>query len=291
MRHIREIAFGILVLCMAATAAQALTDEEQGQLDSLVEHAVNISEGAEVDGAMIVAQDGRLIKDEQACTYSRILNADVNCITSAIVFPNNRYGIDSIYYEAPAEAGYVNMDDWAEDVNSQIDEIWENYVEGSKAQSKRIGYEVTPVKWVQYPTLNKTAKVLTYGILIDFGGEQVINLTSVKFTRTGYVVMEIVTGDEMLAAQSKTYDNASVYASKTYAPKIGSRYADFRTGDKVAAIGAVGVLASVIGVKHGKGWLAGISAAILLLAKKFWFLLLVFPAAIWGGIKKFFGRT
>jgi uncharacterized membrane-anchored protein len=148
-----------------------------------------------------------------------------------------------------------------------------------------------PLKWVQYPTLNKAAKILTYGVLIDFGGNKTINLTSIKFTRTGYVVMKVVTDDKMLAATSRNYDNASVYAAKTYVPQTGSRYADFQPGDKIAAIGAVGVLASVIGVKHNKGLLAGIAVAVLVFLKKFWFLLLIFPAAIWGGIKKLTGRT
>lgn len=291
MSLIKVIAVGGLFLLMTLSAAHGQAGDERDQLDDLINQAANISEGTDVAGATIVAEGGSLLQGEKACTYSRLLNADVNCTTLAIVFPNPRTGIDSIYYEAPENVGHVNMDDWAEDVNSQIDEIWESYVEGSKEQSKRIGYEVTPLKWVQYPTLNKAAKVLTYGILIDFGGTQTINLTTIKFTRTGYVVMDVVTDDDMLAARSKNYDSASVYAAKTYVPQSGMRYADFQVGDKVAAVGAVGVLASVIGVKHGKGWLAGIGATILLMAKKFWFLLVVIPAAIWSGIKKFTRRT
>lgn len=291
MYLIKGIAAGTLMFLVTLTAAQGQTDSERGQIDDLTRQAVNISEGTQISGATVIAEGGTLLQGDDACKYSRLLNADVNCTTAAIVFPNVRAGIDSIYYETPENVGHVNMDDWAADVNSQIDEIWESYVEGSKAQSKRIGYEVVPLKWVQYPTLNKAAKVLTYGILIDFGGTQAINLTTVKFTRTGYVVMDVVTDDEMLADHSKNYDSASVYASKTYVPKSGMRYADFQPGDKIAAIGAVGVLASFIGVKHGKGWLAGISAAILLMAKKFWFLLVVFPAAIWSAIKKFAKRA
>ena len=43
-------------------------------------------------------------------------------------------------------------------------------------------------------------------------------------------------------------------------------------------------------MKYGKGTLAVIGAAILLFAKKLWFLLLIIPAAIWGVIKKMAGR-
>ena len=49
-------------------------------------------------------------------------------------------------------------------------------------------------------------------------------------------------------------------------------------------------LPSVIGVKHGKGWLAALVGTIVVFAKKFWFLLLAIPAAIWGGVKRLAGR-
>ena len=162
----------------------------------------------------------------------------------------------------------------------------------SKAQCARIGFQVVPLKWVLYPTLNKASKVMTYGVLLDFGGQEIINLVTVKFTKTGYVKMEVVTDDALLAAGSSSYDLASVYASNSYAPGTGLRYADFKDGDKLAQIGAVGVLASVVGVKYAnKGTLAAIGASIMLFAKKLWFLLLIIPVAIWGVIKKLLGQT
>jgi len=282
---------GVLALCTTLSGAVAQTAEEERRLEVLLSQAADATGGAEVAGATIMADGGWILQGEEACTFSRLLNADAYCDTSAIVFPSEGVGVDSIYYGAAEEIGHVNMDDWTEDVNTQIDEIWDSYVEGAKAQSERIGYDVTPLRWVLYPTLNKAARVLTYGILLDFGGEEVINLTSVKFTRSGYVAMQVVTSDEMLTTNSASYEGVSVYAADTYAPSVGLRYADFQDGDKVAAIGAVGVLASVIGVKHGKGWLAAIGGMILVFAKKFWFLLLVVPAAIWGGIKRLAGRS
>lgn len=291
MNPLKGLAIGAFAFCLTISSAGALTPEEEQQLSDLVNQATSVSQGAEVSGARIVAQDGVMLRGKDACTFSMLLNADEVCDTTAIVFPKDGVGIDSIYYSAPEDIGHVNMDDWTEDVASQIDDIWESYVEGSKAQSERIGFDVVPLKWVLYPTLNKAAKVMTYGILLDFGGSEVINLVSVKFTRKGYVVMEIVTDEQMLSAANVNYDDISVYASNTYNPASGWRYADFKEGDKVAAIGAVGVLASVIGVKYSKGWLAGIGALIAVFAKKLWVLLLVIPAAIWGGIKKLFGRS
>lgn len=291
MNPLRGLAIGAVALCLSLSSAEALTPEEEQQLGDILSRATSASQGVEVAGARIIAEDGALLRGTDACTFSMLLNADEVCDTTAIVFPKDGAGIDSIYYSAPEDIGHVNMDDWTDDVTSQIDDIWESYVDGSKTQSERIGFDVVPLEWVLYPTLNKAAKVMTYGILLDFGGSKVINLVSVKFTRKGYVVMQIVTDEQILSAVDASYDDVSVYASNTYNPAAGWRYADFKEGDKVAAIGAVGVLASVIGVKYSKGWLAGIGAMIALFAKKLWVLLLIIPAAIWGGIKKLVGRN
>lgn len=50
---------------------------------------------------------------------------------------------------------------------------------------------------------------------------------------------------------------------------------EFRDGDKVAAVGALGVLATLLGVKYGKGALAAIMAIGLVVVKKAWFLIFI----------------
>jgi uncharacterized membrane-anchored protein len=290
MNLTRNIFFAALLSWITASSALAQTEARQAQFDELWNRASDASQGVYVGSAKVIADGGWLLLDEDACTFSRLVNADDICTYSAILFPPEGVAIDSIYYTPSEDIGHVNMDEWTEDVKSQIDDLWDGYVEGAKAQSTRIGFDVVPLKWVQYPTLNKASKVMTYGILVDFGGDEVINLTVVKFTRVGYAAMELVTSDEMLAADALNFDGVSTYASDTYLPVEGTRYADFKVGDKVAAIGAVGVLASVMGVTQKKGTWAAIGAGILVFAKKLWFLLLLIPAAIWGAVKRLTGR-
>lgn len=183
------------------------------------------------------------------------------------------------------------MDEWTDEVNAEIDTIWDHYVEGTKAQSKRLGEEVVPLRWVLYPTLDKERQIMTYGILISFAGEETINLMAIRFTRKGFSAMRIITNDELLAAASADFASVTSYASETYLPATGLRYADFKVGDHVAEIGAVGVLASVMGVKYAnKGTLAAIGVALLIFAKKAWFLLLAIPIALWAGFKRLFRR-
>ena len=203
---VRSILVATLVTCSTVSSVLAQTEAEQAKFSELFSRMSDASEGVAVEGSTIVAEDGLLLQNGDACAFSKLVNADEVCTVSAILFPSQDIAIDSIYYAAPENIGHVNMDDWAEDTRSQIDEIWDGYVEGTKAQSERIGYEVVPLKWVQYPTLNKASKVMTYGILLDFGGEETINLTVVKFSRSGYVVMQLVTDTEMLDAYSATFD-------------------------------------------------------------------------------------
>jgi uncharacterized membrane-anchored protein len=293
MKPFRILAAALLLTGLTISGAAALTPEEEAQLDALFENALDASGGVEVGRGTITAQGAIALQGEAACTFDRLLNAEETCVTDAVLFPpKSETAIVSIYFTPPEEIGYVDMEEWTEDISSQIDELWENYVQGTKDQSARLGYDVTPVRWVLYPTLDKEAKVMTYGILLNFGGEEVINLQTIKFTRKGYVEMTVVTSEADLAAAALGFDEVAAYASNTYAPDAGFRYADFKDGDKIAAIGAVGVLASVMGVEYSKkGTLAAIFAAIVVFAKKLWFLLLAVPVMIWGAVKKVFGGS
>ncbi len=291
MRLIRELALAAAIASAPIASAVAVSEPDQDRLAALLAQAEDISAGKTVGGAKFIAWNGRMLTGDDACMFSILVNADAVCTTEAIVFPPEDVAIDSIYYAPAEEIGHVNMDDWTEDATQQIDQIWANYVEGTKEQSARIGFEVVPLRWVLYPALNKSARVMTYGILLSFGGEEVINLTTVKFTRTGYVEMTLVTDHQLLGSRGAAFDEIALYAAKTYLPVKGMRYADFQDGDRIAGIGALGVLAAVVGTKHSnKGTFAAIGAAIMAFAKKLWFLLLIIPAAIWGAVKKLVGR-
>jgi uncharacterized membrane-anchored protein len=283
---------GALMLLGAGSATAALTDQQVDRLIELIEGATDASAGIEVGHATVTADGARAITGEAACEFNLILNADVTCEVSAILIPPDGSGLDSINYFAPQDIGHVDMEEWTDGVSEEIDEIWQHYVEGTKAQSERLGEEVIPLRWVLYPTLDKERGILIYGILVSFAGNETINLMAIKFTRKGFSLMRLITNDELMAAASADFANIADYASNTYLPATGLRYADFKVGDHVAEIGAVGVLASVMGVKYAsnKGTLAAIGAAILIFAKKAWFLVFAIPVALWAGLKGLFRR-
>jgi len=196
-------------------------------------------------------------------------------------------GIDTLVVEKPNSGGYVKFDDWDKsDAKDEIDAIWQQLVEGSKAQSKSLGYNVVPIKWTVYPKLDKQKSYMYYAILMDWNGDPVVNIKASLFDRRGYIPFRIVPIRNDYSQKDLTRIVETTLNS--YSPKREQSYFDFRDGDKVAAAGAIGVLATLVGVKYGKAIATGFVAILLVLAKKLWFLVFIIPVVLWGMIKRFF---
>lgn len=183
-------------------------------------------------------------------------------------------GIDTMMVETPNSDGYVKFDDWeGADRQDEIDTIWNEFAESAKLQGEALGESIVPVRWYVQPTLNKEKSYLYYAILIDWEGEMVINAKASLFDRSGYVAFRLTPESSDL---SETELQQLVEISlNTYQPEAQQAYFDFQDGDKVAAVGAIGVLAALVGVKYGKAAATGFVAVLLLLLKKAWFVLLI----------------
>lgn len=183
-------------------------------------------------------------------------------------------GIDNIMVEAPVSDGYVKFDDWeSSDRQEEIDAIWNDYAEGARQQGKALGQRIEPVRWYVYPTLNKEKSYLYYAILIDWEGEMVINAKASLFDRRGYIPIS-VTPESTSLSEAELQELVEI-SLDAYQAHNQQSYFDFQDGDKVAAVGAMGVLATLVGVKYGKAAAAGIIGILLVFLKKAWFLLLV----------------
>ncbi|GGY39954.1 DUF2167 domain-containing protein [Parvularcula lutaonensis] len=179
--------------------------------------------------------------------------------------------IDTLIIEKPNSDGYVTFDDWeAADREKQINQIWDDMVEGLKGQSANLGIEITADDWFVYPTLNRDKAYLYYATRMDWAGDPVINVEATRFDRRGYVKFSLVPFNDDISAEEIERELETILTA--YEPNAEQSYADFEEGDKVAAAGAVGVLAALAGVKFAKS--AGLLGAALLLLKKFWFVLL-----------------
>jgi uncharacterized membrane-anchored protein len=183
-------------------------------------------------------------------------------------------GIDNIMVEEPVSEGYVKFDDWeSADRHDEIEAIWNDYAEGARLQGEALGQRIEPVRWYVYPTLNKEKSYLYYAILLDWDGELVINAKASLFDRQGYIPIS-VTPESTSLSEAELQDLVEI-SLNAYQPVSKQSYLDFQDGDKVAAVGAMGVLATLVGVKYGKAAATGILALVLVFLKKAWFLLLV----------------
>ncbi len=79
-------------------------------------------------------------------------------------------------------------------------------------------------------------------------------------------------------------------ALASHAFEEGHRYADFKEGDKVAAYGVAGLLATALGVKFGKGLIAGLIAFLIASKKIIIPVVLVAGAVVLKFGKRLFGR-
>ena len=121
--------------------------------------------------------------------------------------------------------------------------------------------------------LNKAKNIMFYATDISFDGEVSTNVKASVFDRYGYNVFRIVTSSSEL---SKTdIEDLVLNMAESYKPNVNDSYSSFISGDKLAAGGAIAVLATLMGVKYGKAAAAGAFAIALVFLKKAGFLLLL----------------
>ncbi len=197
-----------------------------------------------------------------------------DCTTLDALIINQIDGVDTTLIEKPTTDGYVQLDDWQDQGRDDaIREIEAAMAEGLVAQSEATGQKIEFKGWRVYPTLDQEGKFLYYATDLSWDGEMQTNVKAVVFDRRGYVTLSYVPIDG--AASSETILALTKAVLQTYQSTPTEAYSAFVTGDKVAAVGAVGVLATLVGVKYGKTAFAGFLAIAALVLKKAWFLLAV----------------
>jgi uncharacterized membrane-anchored protein len=193
--------------------------------------------------------------------------------------------IDNLTVEKPVSDGYVSLADWdSADRSQEIGSIEESFKDSVKAQSERLGRDIRFDGWLVYPQIDKGKNILYYANILNWGGDRTINISVSIFDRQGYVPIKIVpvngniTGDDV--------QKIVTASAAAYKPQAGSTYLEFSSGDKVAGYGALGVLATMLGVKYGGAASAGLIALALLALKKGAFLVLL--PLVW--LRRLFGR-
>lgn len=232
--------------------------------------ALNVSRGSVTPGS----PDAVYLTQQDMCAYVTQSWGWSDCSGVDAMIWGQVPGADTTIVEEPNNGGYVTFEDWeGEDKATVIADIEESMRIGLQAQSKATGSDIAFTGWSVHPTLDREKQMMYYATNLRWDGEDNVNITATVFDRRGYVEFMIV--PSAAAVTPAEVEKLITNTLAGYAPAPGESYAAWVDGDKVAAVGAVGVLAALAGVQYSKGAATGLMAALILFLKKAWFILLL----------------
>ncbi len=187
---------------------------------------------------------------------------------------------------AYSESGYVQDNDWSDlDAELLLEGIAESTEEANIERTKNGFEELKIIGWAQKPIYDKTSRTAYWAINVnDKESGPIFNAIALKLGRRGFNKFIWVGGSD----QFNPSESLLKEALNNYKFETGFRYADYSTGDKIAAVGLASLVAVTAGSKSGKGVVAGILAMVIIFAKKLWLLIFLPFVFVWSWVKKLF---
>jgi len=201
---------------------------------------------------------------------------------------NNRdlmiIGNDYTVFASYENEGYVSLKDWKsvkpdELINEMID------IQRSVAEEyKEIGSDyIENMKWIYKPEIDEENNLVNYSYEIFWNGKEgpykAMQTMSLVLGRKGFIELSFVRKIDA-NTDLKEFANFAKDFTKGVEFVEGSKYKDYKTGDKVAAVGIASLVAGTLGVKILAK--AGILAKFLPLLAKFWWVIIAPIVAIFG---------
>jgi uncharacterized membrane-anchored protein len=182
------------------------------------------------------------------------------------------------------EVGYVRDDEKDEiDAAAILKGIREGTEEANKVRKQKGVPGLHVVGWQQEPYYDAETHNLSWAILAkDDEGDQVVNFNVRLLGRRGYVSATLVDDATTIAAAQPHLDQ--IVSAFSY--KSGSKYAEFRSGDKVAEYGLMALVAGGAGAAAAKTGLLAAFGKLLAKAGKAIVLLVVGAVAAVGRLLK-----
>ena len=146
--------------------------------------------------------------------------------------------------------GYVKLDDWKsvdpKNLLFQLREVAKS--NATYLKGKNLDY-VNRIDWIYKPTLNEKNKSVSYSYKVDWNsGQKSMESKNLILGKKGYLESAFVVSykkDMDLKYESdfsKDFVNGVVFDD-------GYKHADYKSGDKIAAVGIGGLVAGSLGVK------------------------------------------
>jgi len=199
--------------------------------------------------------------------YTQLLFGEKNSVAKMLIVDNPDFSY-SIYINYIDE-GYVSLDDW-KDVKPK------KLLEEMIVQAKD---DVTGVKWLIEPKISKNNHV-TYSYEVSWNdGKKSIETQILALGKKGYNDINFVSSTSKGYTENDLEKMALEFANSIEF-KEGFKHSDYKSGDKVAAIGIGGLVAGTLGIKALAK--VGILAKFLPFLAKFWWIILAPIVAIFG---------
>ena len=231
--------------------------------------------------------------------HGLLLGADAqrySWLNSGIEFPDTEAILASeaddkslVYYEWRDE-GYVNDSDWQDVDGADLLKQYKDSTEASNETRAKNGFKpMHVIGWLEPPHYESITRTVTYALELNDNDSHWVNAVALRLGRTGYTEFTwvgSVEGFRTAGSRPALLDEALAIHSF----EEGYRYQDFKDGDKVAAYGIAGLVATALGVKFGKGLIAALIAFVIA-GKK-----IIIPAVVLGGAallkfgRRLFGR-
>jgi len=193
------------------------------------------------------------------------------------IFANGyTYSIDK-----PTKDGYIKVEDWS-DVSPE--ELIQSLRDSNKNEGNGLSY-AKEIQWIYKPNLDKEKDLVNYSYKVVWNDDRItMESKNIILGRGGHIDQIFVFSD---LSNTKANADLAKAASSDTTFDAGFSYKDFKSGDKIAAVGIGALVATSLGVKalKGAGGAAAATGGILLLLKKLWWVILA-PLAFIG---KLFG--
>ena len=169
--------------------------------------------------------------------------------------------------------GFVKIDDWKQVKSKDLMDEMQRIAKSNEPYLKSQGLAYTTnIKWIYKPTFDEKSKLVFYSYEVSWSdGNKTMENRSIALGRRGHIdnsyVVNINKDTNLLdtAEFSKEFGESVIFGD-------GSKHSDYKSGDKIAAVGLGGLVAGSLGVKALAK--AGAFAKFLPLLAKFWWILL-----------------
>jgi len=292
-------AFAALLLLTAGFAAAQPSPEEQADVQRLVQlrdslrpvHGMVKLPGAKAvlnlgDGYYFLpADDARRVLVEGWKNTPQFADGVIGMIFPAgKTFLDDTWGAvvryENTFYVSDEDAKTADYDGLLSDMHKSVDE--------ENIERKKEGFEsLSLIGWAQAPTYEPKFHDLIWAREIQFGDEadHTLNYDVRHLGRNGVLNLSMISSMSSLADVRQ----AAVQLVRTAEFEPGSRYADYKKGDKTAGYGLAGLVAAGVGLVVAKQ--AGLLAGALLFLKKGALLVVAAAAGVAGWFRTRFGKA